>query len=616
MIATRRLRPMPLDKVSGGPVVAFAMQRLFTSYGGYCCNVRRSSDNATADIGFDQNGMLDAPALLAHCGAGDGFVVTWYDQSGNSRNATQATTTKQAKLVSSGVVNTLGNTNCLSPAGASAYQTASINLTGLTAATVFTAIQQIDASALNTWIEHGPAAYSAGGGWSVVANNTTLGSYGGVMASNTAAYVINNCVSPVNVPRDFVARTIFDTSQSTPDARLKCWLNGDVAPQVYAAYGGTPTSSVFSNQVLNLFARNNGSSFFANGKCFAVIAYSGVMPAADCVVVEKFLCDRVGTLHVASTSPLSFSNVPTVFDFTDTNTVTAQYIRSNNNSEVSYVTSATSVIVNLHNTIASVYSAKVGVFVDGVYHSALTPSANGISSHTLTLSAGSKTVTLRSGWQSKPSTVIIGTWVTSVYANAAMTRTTPTLSGGLTIYGDSIAAGSESTTPTRDSWAMKTRASAVGVYPVTNESYGYRSLWDDANTSGLRAALVAAIAVNTPTKIWLAIGTNDYGLNKWSAASFETKYAALLVDLNAALPAATIYAQTPIVRGNEVANGSGSTLSDYRTAISNAASGKGYVTLVDGTLLMTSGGLVVDGVHPSTAGHATIAAAIKTILGL
>jgi hypothetical protein len=41
--------------------------------------------------------------------AGNGFVVTWYDQSTNGNNATQATAGRQPIIVSSGVVNLLNN---------------------------------------------------------------------------------------------------------------------------------------------------------------------------------------------------------------------------------------------------------------------------------------------------------------------------------------------------------------------------------------------------------------------------------------------------------------------------------------------------------------------------
>ena len=53
-------------------------------------------------------GDLDTNALLAHVGGGNGFVTTWYDQSGNGRNATQATAANQPRIVSNGVLHTLG----------------------------------------------------------------------------------------------------------------------------------------------------------------------------------------------------------------------------------------------------------------------------------------------------------------------------------------------------------------------------------------------------------------------------------------------------------------------------------------------------------------------------
>jgi hypothetical protein len=66
--------------------------------------VRRSSDNAELDIGFTGQGDLDTASLLTHVGVGNGFVTTWYDQSGNGRNATKTTSTAQPRIVSSGAV--------------------------------------------------------------------------------------------------------------------------------------------------------------------------------------------------------------------------------------------------------------------------------------------------------------------------------------------------------------------------------------------------------------------------------------------------------------------------------------------------------------------------------
>lgn len=84
--------------------VAYSLRLLRAAYTGSAVRVRRSSDNTEQDIGFVSNGGLDTTALTTFCGAGNGFVTTWYDQSGNGRNMTQATATAQPQIVSSGSV--------------------------------------------------------------------------------------------------------------------------------------------------------------------------------------------------------------------------------------------------------------------------------------------------------------------------------------------------------------------------------------------------------------------------------------------------------------------------------------------------------------------------------
>jgi len=63
--------------------------------------VRRSSDNTEQD--FTASEITDG-TLTTFTGANDGFVTTWYDQSGNGVNAVQSTAIEQPKLVSNGVV--------------------------------------------------------------------------------------------------------------------------------------------------------------------------------------------------------------------------------------------------------------------------------------------------------------------------------------------------------------------------------------------------------------------------------------------------------------------------------------------------------------------------------
>jgi hypothetical protein len=59
--------------------------------------------------------------LTTWTGANDGFVVTWYDQSGNSNNATQGTAASQPQLVTAGVVNTKGSKPCITFDGTNDY---------------------------------------------------------------------------------------------------------------------------------------------------------------------------------------------------------------------------------------------------------------------------------------------------------------------------------------------------------------------------------------------------------------------------------------------------------------------------------------------------------------
>jgi hypothetical protein len=89
--------------------VAYSIRKLRAAYTGSAIRVRRSSDNAEQNIGFTALGNLDTTALTSFCGAGNGFVTTWYDQSGNGRNATQTTAANQPQIVSSGVVITQGS---------------------------------------------------------------------------------------------------------------------------------------------------------------------------------------------------------------------------------------------------------------------------------------------------------------------------------------------------------------------------------------------------------------------------------------------------------------------------------------------------------------------------
>jgi hypothetical protein len=98
-----------LDLVSATSTGGYSVVRkLKDTYSGSAFRVRRSSDNTEQDIGFGTDEGINQAALLAFCGAGNGFVVTLYNQDGNaSRDFTMATASFQPQIVSSGAVITV-----------------------------------------------------------------------------------------------------------------------------------------------------------------------------------------------------------------------------------------------------------------------------------------------------------------------------------------------------------------------------------------------------------------------------------------------------------------------------------------------------------------------------
>ena len=105
-----------LDDYGTGIGAAYSFRKLSSSYTGNCIRVRRSSDDAEADIGFNGN-YLDETALLAHTGTGGsdiGYIVKWYEQSGaftgyaapnlNDGDLVSTTTSLQPIIVNAGAV--------------------------------------------------------------------------------------------------------------------------------------------------------------------------------------------------------------------------------------------------------------------------------------------------------------------------------------------------------------------------------------------------------------------------------------------------------------------------------------------------------------------------------
>ena len=88
-----------------------SVRKVNTAYNGPCLRVRRSSDDAEANIYFTSSGDVDTTSLLNFVGAGnDGFVTKWFDQSFNGYHVEQSSPSLQAQIVNSGVLISSDNT--------------------------------------------------------------------------------------------------------------------------------------------------------------------------------------------------------------------------------------------------------------------------------------------------------------------------------------------------------------------------------------------------------------------------------------------------------------------------------------------------------------------------
>ncbi|MBS1646781.1 MAG: T9SS type A sorting domain-containing protein [Bacteroidetes bacterium] len=125
-----------LTGVATNAATAYSLRKLNCTYSGNAIQVRRSSDNTTKNIGFTPMGDLDTASLLSFVGGNNGFVSIWYDQSGNGRDASQAASANQPRIVNVGVIDRYNGIPSIffNNTGASGYsiclKTANLNIYG------------------------------------------------------------------------------------------------------------------------------------------------------------------------------------------------------------------------------------------------------------------------------------------------------------------------------------------------------------------------------------------------------------------------------------------------------------------------------------------------------
>ena len=138
-----------LDEFTGA-AAAYSVRKLSGTYSGDALRVRRSSDDTEQDIGFDANGDLDTTALLAFVGTGgtdNGYVTTFYDQTGNGNDATNSTESEQPQIVDGGTLVTENSKAAIDFDGDDLLQKTSASIDIAEGASLFTVLSEYTSGA-------------------------------------------------------------------------------------------------------------------------------------------------------------------------------------------------------------------------------------------------------------------------------------------------------------------------------------------------------------------------------------------------------------------------------------------------------------------------------------
>jgi lysophospholipase L1-like esterase len=276
-------------------------------------------------------------------------------------------------------------------------------------------------------------------------------------------------------------------------------------------------------------------------------------------------------------------------------------------------TDATSLLLDVSSTVPKQVSAFVDISIEDPAGVKTYKVRLGESTIVHSMIPGQKRVTVTSGAQSKFNNEIVGVFINRITFNGSAV---PVKQEGkrVVVYGDSISVGGNVDNPSAEAWPVLLRKH----FPVTVDAYGYRTLYDDAATVAARSELASRISSWMPDQIWLAIGSNDYVFELWSAQVFGETYAATLDAIHASNPQTTVFAQSPILRANESPNTFGDNLEKYRQQIATACLARSaWCVFVDGTApaFPQPDELDQDGIHLTTESGARYAKAVLNIIG-
>ena len=214
-----------------------------------------AGDNDEQD--FTASG-ISSGALVAFVGSGnDGFVETWYDQSGNSKDAVQATAASQPKIVNAGALVADNGIGGLDFDGSGDILAAS-SLSGMgSAISVITA--SIRDSGTGASVSVGSSASSANTYFATIEG----GSVSQTNARNTTSVAVNASVS---------GTTRLTFSLTTGQTSTKTGALGGTLVETTSDYGDDFTSGELDTVSIGKLRPSSGTTF--NGRIREILVYN------------------------------------------------------------------------------------------------------------------------------------------------------------------------------------------------------------------------------------------------------------------------------------------------------------------------------------------------------
>lgn len=254
-----------LDGLASSPFWARSLKKLISTATN-SIRVRRSGDDAQQDIGFDGD-ALDTTALALFVGSDSAYVVTVYDQTGGGRDMTQATSSKQPRIVNAGsyegIMKWDGTDDAMSSAAVALNQPQlAIFIDGMIPASVGSSLIVMESSSNWNTNSYSFLLYTNTGQWEAGMNSASPGTPNQRVVRYTGIDLSSRAILSV----------LFDRSL-TGTSQIRAWANGVQGTGTSAAGYNTNQTGSFTTRDHYLGGRS-AASLYSSPQIFSDVGYN------------------------------------------------------------------------------------------------------------------------------------------------------------------------------------------------------------------------------------------------------------------------------------------------------------------------------------------------------